>query len=220
MSKSGKSLLCGSAAAAALTMLTVSGPARAQGTAPVSKPLTIKLGAFTPSSSDTRDLSGDTHFELSASYDIGKTDSSSPIVYGVYGDYIFQTSNSFNYFDPFDETGGTYTGTSSGYGIGVEGRYLLIQDRTWGRHRGGGGGSVTPYIGGGLGVYGSTAKFSQTDFFFDSIEGSKTVTALGGKLAVGVQSHSGFTGEINYQWLPTVGNIDMSGSAIEIGYRF
>jgi len=97
-------------------------------TQPAAKPFAVKLGVTFPTDGDVKDEVGSTWFGFGLSYDIGKTKTTSPVVYGAYLDGTFSSESGKQ---------------ASTYGIGPAARYYF-------------GAPTAPiifYAGGGIGAY-------------------------------------------------------------------
>lgn len=103
--------------------------AQAPEAAPVTKPITIKLGAFFPSDSALKDVIGKTWFNAGADYAFSKVGDQQNLMPLAYVDYAGKSGNGL---------------TVSYVGVGPGVRYYLSPP---------GAGTVTPYVGAGLGAY-------------------------------------------------------------------
>jgi len=159
-------------------------------TQPAAKPFTVKLGGYFPSDGDVKDNVGSTWFSFGLNYDIGKTKTESPVVYGAYLDGTFSSKSK--------------DGTSfkdSVYGLGAEGRYYFGKPTE----------PVTFYAGGGAGAYFLYGKDKG---------GSQNNVHLGLKLLAGVEFKQGFLGEVSYTFTGDVRGSSLSGFGAYVGYRF
>jgi hypothetical protein len=108
----------------------------AQGTEPVQKPISIKLGVYLPVKADVGDLLGHTWFAAGADYAFSKTASATPILPLVYVDYTGSSKNGIK-------------GDFVGVGLGFR-AYMSRATNT----------TVAPYYGAGIGAYFSHASGS------------------------------------------------------------
>jgi len=123
--------------------------AQAQGTdaAPVTKPITIKLGAFFPSNGDLKNVVGKTWFSAGADYAFSKVGDQQNLMPLAYVDYAGKSGNGL---------------TLDYIGVGPGVRYYLSAPAA---------GTTTPYVGAGLGAYflhasGGGDSFNKTKFGF------------------------------------------------------
>lgn len=98
-------------------------------TAPVQKPVSIKLGAFFPTNSSARSDVGNTWFQAGLDYAFRKTDNAAPLLPLVYLDYAGKSRSGIHE-------------SSTGLGVGVR-AYGNRATNT----------KVAPYFGAGLGAY-------------------------------------------------------------------
>lgn len=118
----------------ALGLLCLAAGAQAQSAMqPVQKPVTIKLGAYFPTSSTGRDSGGNGQFILGADYALAKTATARPLLPSVYFDY---------------QGGSRHGGHANSYGLGVAARYYTTTP----------GAKISPYFGAGVGVYDEDLK--------------------------------------------------------------
>ncbi len=71
----------------------------------------------------------------------------------------------------------------------------------------------SPYVGAGIGVYDISARK-------DGSTESKSQLKVGGKIFLGTDLSSGFFVEASYQLLPSVAQVNPTGLAVQVGYRF
>ena len=95
MKVSFKTLLAGTLVAGVSTGLATTASAQAPTvpTQEAAKPFVVKLGATFPTDGDVKDALGSTWFGFGLGYDIGKTKTSAPVVYGAYLDGTFASKN-------------------------------------------------------------------------------------------------------------------------------
>jgi hypothetical protein len=132
MKVSFKTLLAGALMAGIGTGLATTASAQAPTanvpTQQAAKPFAVKLGVNFPTDGDVKDAVGSTWFGFGLSYDIGKTKTAAPLVYGAYFDGTF-ASKSGN--------------EASAFGIGPEARYYFGAPTQ----------PVNFYAGAGIGAY-------------------------------------------------------------------
>ncbi len=131
--------LCGLAGAGA--------QAQAPDAAPVTKPITIKLGAFFPSNGAVKTVVGKTWFGAGADYAFSKVGDQQNLMPLAYVDYAGKSGNGL---------------TVRYIGVGPGVRYYLSAPAA---------GTTTPYVGAGLGAYflhasGGGASYNKTKFGF------------------------------------------------------
>lgn len=117
---------------AAFALVGIAGSAFAQDTKDVEKPFRISVGAFMPSKAALKNVSGKSWTSFGVSYDLGKTTSDKPWIYGVYADFTGKKG----------EVNGTRISNDM-YGIGVSARYLFSSPDA----------PSTAYAIGGVGAY-------------------------------------------------------------------
>ena len=231
------------AAGAAAGLSAITGSAHAAvDTQPVQKPFGVRIGylltsvnsTLFPEESDFRRSFSLKPFNVGVSYDISKSKTASPVVYGVYADYFAERSNDQN-FTLEGNTTEKATSKVSAFGIGGSARFLFgTANAAW-----------VPYAGVGIGIYSVRAKLDDVETTTDvqveasslsrqttttnTFSKSKTQVSVGGKVLVGVQGKSGLLGELEYDILPTATVKDsgeklldgkLSGLNIRVGYRF
>jgi hypothetical protein len=175
-------------------------------TTKVSKPFSVKLGSLVYTKSSTKDAIGDNPVFFGVGYDFLKTASDHPVIVQGFFDFYLPKERTVT-------TGSISTKTKleSMFGVGVTARYQLIKTTETSRS--------FPYVGLGLGFYSSKVKQTiEEPEFLDS--SSKTKGGLGGKIFVGGNLRDGYIGEVEYNWLPSNGPVNLSGLAVRVGYKF
>lgn len=162
-------------------------------TAPVQKPLSIKVGANFPTESSARSNEGTTTLSAGLDYAFVKTAEASPTLPSIYLDYAGGNKN------------GGHVNT---YGLGV-----AVRQYTNGAI-GSGGSTTAPYIGAGIGAYVVDVRNGSGG------GGSSTKTNLGGKVFAGVEFGGGVFVEANYQLIGSNKGVNPSGIGAQLGYRF
>jgi opacity protein-like surface antigen len=180
--------------------------------APVSKAITIKLGAFFPSSGDVKNAAGSTFFSVGAEYAFISKNSASPIVPLVYVDYAGGSKKT-----SVDDGAGNSASldlSASTVGIGGGARYEIGASGT---------SMVVPYVGAGVGVYFDHVKAAvnlnaggQSDSGSDSLN----KTQLGFRLNAGVEFQKMYLLEVNYTNAGSVEGTRIDGFGVQAGVRF
>jgi hypothetical protein len=127
------------------------------------KPFAVKLGVAFPSDGDAKDAVGSTWFTFGLNYDIGKTKTTAPVVYGAYLDGTFASKNGNDV---------------SAFGLGPEARYYFGAPTM----------PVSFYAGAGIGVYllhasGNGASQTNTRFGGKLLAGAEFKQGFLGELA-------------------------------------
>lgn len=205
-------------AALAIAGVLASG-AYAQGSATdtmkVQKPFSVKIGGAFFTDSGTKDAIGNSTFTVGLGYDFLKTASTSPIIVQGYIDYFSPKSNTES-VTVNGVTNSIESKMESTFGIGVAGRYAFINTPT---------ANIVPYAGLGIGFYSAKGKVERTISGSGSTPGtseseSKTKSSLGGKIFAGVETKQGIFGEIDYNILPKVEDLNFNNFGVRVGYRF
>ncbi|MGI4789100.1 MAG: outer membrane beta-barrel protein [Janthinobacterium lividum] len=164
--------------------------ASAQSTTPAEKPITIKLGAFFPSSSNLKNAASDTWFSAGAEYAFksGATQSiPSSVTPLAYVDYAGINRHGVN---------SNYVGVGPGF------RYALTAPGT---------STLNPYVGAGIGAYFVHAKgFGLSD----------NKTNFGYRLNAGVEFNQSYLFEINYTDPGSLTGTHFGGFNVQVGARF
>lgn len=117
-----------------LISMAAGAQAQAPATQPVQKPITIKLGAYYPTSSTGRKTGGNGQFSVGVDYALAKTTSAKPLLPSIYFDY---------------QGGSRHAGHANSYGLGVAARYYTSLP---------GAATAAPYFGAGVGIYDEDLK--------------------------------------------------------------
>ena len=176
------------------------------------KPITIKLGAFFPSSSDLKDVVGGTFFAAGAEYAFINKGSASPVIPLVYVDYAGRGKN--RSVDDGQGNSVSLDLTASTVGVGGGVRYYIGTP---------GAGSVTPYVGAGVGVYFNRIKVATTVSSggqSGSASDSLNKTQFGFRLNAGVEFQKMYLLEANYTNAGSVEGTRIDGFGIQAGVRF
>jgi hypothetical protein len=181
------------AALAFVTLMAVSAGAQVlnQPTQAVANPLSVKVGAFWPSSGTASHSGGKNQISAGLDYAVSKTSSSNPSLPSVYFDYEGGTANS---------------GHLDTYGLGVA---IRSYSNTPGAVKSSTG---SPYVGAGIGAYDQSGKQDNKN--------SVSKINLGGKVFVGDEFTGGFFVEANYQILSSIAGMNPSGVGLQVGMRF
>lgn len=124
---------------------------------------------------------GDTDpvFKAGVTYDFNKSMANQPTLFNLYADYAGKGSQHF-------------------FGGGVGLKYIIGSPLA----------PSVPYVGAGLGIYGT------------HVEGSSDKTAFGGKVLAGYQFNAGYFAEADYTILGKNNNVNPGGFGLAVGYRF
>jgi len=202
---------------AALGVLLCAASAQAQ-TAPAAdetappKPLTIKLGALFPSNGNLKDLVGSTFFSAGAEYAFLNKQNPASLVPLVYVDYAGRGKN--RSIDDGQGNSVSLDLTASTVGVGGGARYYIGTPGT---------GSVTPYVGAGVGVYFNRIKVATTISSggqSGSASDSLNKTQFGFRLNAGVEFQKMYLLEANYTNAGSVEGTRIDGFGIQAGVRF
>lgn len=202
---------------AALGMLLCAASAQAQ-TAPAvdetapPKPLTIKLGAFFPSNGNLKDLVGSTFFSAGAEYAFLNKQNPASLVPLVYVDYAGRGKN--RSIDDGQGNSVSLDLTASTVGVGGGVRYYIGAPGT---------GSVTPYVGAGVGVYFNRIKVAtavSSGGQSGSASDSLNKTQVGFRLNAGIEFQKMYLLEANYTNAGSVEGTRIDGFGIQAGVRF
>lgn len=164
--------------------------ASAQDLAPAEKPITIKLGAYLPSSGYLKNATSNSWFSAGAEYAFvppAKGGAASGLVPLGYVDYAVSNRHGVN---------------ADYVGVGPAVRYNLTPA---------GSSTLTPYVGAGLGAYFLHAS---------SFGGSSNRTNFGYRLNAGVEFQQKYLLEINYTDPESLDGARFNGFNIQVGARF
>lgn len=211
-------LLCAATAAHAQTTAPAPPPAQntspptASADAPAPKPITIKLGAFFPSSGNLKDIVDKTFFAAGAEYAFVNKENASPVTPLVYLDYIGRSKN--RSVDDGQGNSVSLDVTASTVGLGGGVRYSFGAPEA---------GSVTPYVGAGLGVYFNRVKAGlnvASGGQSASVSDSANKTQLGFRLNAGLEFQRTYLLEANYTNAGKIGETRIDGFGVQVGARF
>jgi hypothetical protein len=176
-----------------------------------SKPITIKLGAFLPSGSGTKNALGNTWFAVGGEYAFAKPGTSvMPI---AFIDYTGKSKT----VTVDNGVGGSADINSNASSFGIGGGI---------RAYGNAGSSVTPFYGAGVGVYFNHYKANVNDATLGNLgDFSKNKTSIGFKLNVGAEFQKMYFVEADYFNAGKVNvvetaNVEFSGINLLVGARF
>lgn len=198
-------LLCAASAQAQTT------PAPADDTA-TPKPITIKLGVLFPSNGDLKNAVGSTFFAAGAEYAFINKQNPTSLVPLAYVDYAGRSKN--RSVDDGQGNSVSLDLTASTVGVGGGARYYIGTPGT---------GSITPYVGAGVGVYFNHLKVAATVSSSDqsgSASDSLNKTQFGFRLNAGVEFQKMYLLEANYTNAGSVEGTRIDGFGIQAGVRF
>lgn len=165
--------------------------ASAQSATPAEKPITIKLGAFLPSSGTLKNATSDSWFSAGAEYALvtKPTGDAMPQTFFplVYADYAVSNRHGVN---------ADYLGIGPGF------RYNLAAP---------GSSTLIPYVGAGAGAYFLHAK---------GFGGSSNKTNFGYRLNAGVEFNQSYLFEINYSDGNSLSGVRFGGFNLQAGLKF
>lgn len=175
------------------------------------KPITLKLGAFFPSGGDLRNGVGNTFFAAGAEYAFspGREKSLVPL---VYVDYVGKSRSRNTDDGQGNSVSLDLTASTVGVGGGV--RYYIGAPGT---------GSVTPYVGAGVGVYFNRIKLAtavSSGGQSGSASDSLNKTQVGFRLNAGIEFQKMYLLEANYTNAGSVEGTRIDGFGVQAGVRF
>jgi hypothetical protein len=181
-------------------MMTLTGDAAQAQTTSVRKPYRIKVGAFLPYDTDTKDALGTNFLSLGVGYDLKTTQTFLPTVIEAYFDYWKRPKTTID-FGRVD---------TLVFGGGIAARFLISEREP----------GYTPYFGTGVGIYSANAS-QNTGTVSDS---AQRIT-VGGKFLIGAElKQIPLFGEFEYNFLPHPSilgsDVALSGYQFRLGYRF
>ena len=176
------------------------------------KPITLKLGAFFPSNGDVKDIFGSTFLSVGGEYAFVGKNRVSSVVPLVYVDYAGRSKNRSVSDGQGNSVSVDLTASTVGVGGGL--RYYVGSPGT---------GSITPYLGAGVGLYFDHIKLAATtNSSGQSVSDSSSLnkTKLGFRLNAGVEFQKMYLVEVNYTNAGSIESTRLDGFGIQVGARF
>lgn len=172
----------------------------------IKRPIRISLGEYFPSDGNVRNTVGKSFTSFGLSYDFHATQTTLPLIFGVYLADSTKTKNI--------SLGKSTVKAEAGYiGLGIQARTYFVPESN----------SLRYYAGGGLGMYSLRAK-SGVKQGNTLVSVSKTGTRLGGKIFGGVEWKKRYFGEIEGVFTGPINvqgaTFDLSGLSASVGLRF